>query len=127
MIEDALKKALKAGRDIQPSEELRGRLSRLVTLSPQNKLGFFETLRFEFAENVSSSAALALASILVAVVVGGFTYLFGGGTGAIARDSALEAETENLDFQIQLKEVQYLNDSAAEITAYLEEIQNYDF
>lgn len=126
MIEDALKKALKNSKDIQPSDELRDRLSRLVTLSPQNKLGFLETVRYEFAENASFSAALALASILVAVAVGGFTY-WSKGPGAVARNTEFEAETQALDFQIQLGEVQYLNDSAAEITAYLQEIQNYDF
>ncbi len=126
MIEHALKRILKEGRAIEPNSDFRSRSERLITLTPQNKLGLFGTLRYEFAENASLSAALVLASILVAVAVGGFTY-FLRGTDQIARNTDLEAETRNIDFQIQLGEIQYLDDSTAEITAYLQEIQNYDF
>ena len=127
-MEEKIYKILKAGRSINPSEEFKTRSRRLIVTTPQNQPGIFYTIRNELLENFGFGLALGLASLLIFVILGGFSYFktsFAPENITLIGEELI-AEVENLDFQIQLGAAKYFEESAEEIAALLKEIEEAD-
>lgn len=126
-MEEKLVKILKAGRSIEPTQEFRLRSENSILASRQNRTNFFATIKSELLENFKFSLALSLASILILVIFGSFSYWKSNSAQETANlnlnGQELLTEIQALDFQIQLGEAQYFNESALEIAALLKEIK----
>ncbi len=126
-IEQKILSLLKDACSIRPSEEFRAR-SRERILSAAQTPSLFHSIRRELAENLTFGLALGMASIMLLVIFGGFTYwdrLFPGVSPTLSAQDLMR-EAENLDFKIQLKEAKYLDTSAQQIGALLTEIKEGD-
>ena len=125
-MEDKLLRILKQGQTIEPRAEFKERSRALIFKSALKQQGILATLANEIRENLKFGVALTLASFLIFAVLGGaipVRNIFKGDTVALNGDELLK-EVENLNFQIQLGEAKYFNESALEIAAILGEIKN---
>ena len=121
--EEKILTVLKEGCSVQPGEEFKER-SRATILAAHQTPSMFHTFRRELIEHLTFSMALGMASITLLIIFGGFSYwdtLFPGASPSLSSQE-LTREAENLDFKIELKEAKYLNTSAQQIGALLNEI-----
>ncbi len=114
-MEDQLNKILKAFKSIKPEEGFLQRSRQMIMASEQKPMRFGLSL----FENLKLGAALALATLLLFVALGGLAYL-GGSSGA-----ALMVNKEgsvNGDFEIQIGQAEYNLGEDIEVSANVEEI-----
>ena len=125
-MEEQIFKFLRSLRVIEPSVEFKARSRRLIFAHTQ-KRPILEILRRELAENLKFSLALGLASLLIFIAAGGFDYWEKLSQNTTALNSQeLISEVKNFDFQIQLGEAKYFDESAGAITALLDQIKDTD-
>ena len=78
-------------------------------------------------ENFKFGLALTLAGFLLFLSFSGFNYLKSfGQRNAVTVQKSLQKELADLDFQIQLKEIKYFDESAKEIAILLKEIKDQE-
>ena len=123
MTEEKLIHILRSARGIEPSEETRHRLHRLILSAPQRPASFVLATRAKIVEYITLGFALGLASLLLITFVSG-PPLWQKFLPASNSSQALRAEIENIDFTIQLKEAKYYNESAQEVATLLGEIDH---
>ncbi len=118
---DFIEKILKTGRSIQPSENLRARTRGVILSSHRNS--WISIIKNEVAENFKFTVALALTTILILLVAGGLSYeKIKSARAPGVNGNELLREVEKLDFQIQLSEIRYFDESAKEVALILDEI-----
>lgn len=125
-MEDKFLKILKQGRTIEPRAEFKERSRALIFKPGLKQHGIIATLVNEIRENLKFGVALTLASFFIFAVLGGaipIKNIFKRDSVAFNGDELLR-EVENLNFQIQLGEARYFNESALEIAAILGQIKN---
>jgi hypothetical protein len=103
---------LKKLKDIKPRKEFT-ETSRVLILNtaPKPKLNFWNIL----IKNIELGASLALAGLLIFLVIGGFSAwkMFSPIQISNIDPSALKAEAQAIDMQIQLANLSYQNVSAS--------------
>lgn len=125
MIEQKLQNYFKRYTSVTPRAEfaLRSRaqitcLAQLPTSRP--------TWIMRFKETLTTGGALALASLLLLIVLGGISYVAkqGGLTGgSVALNAAaLSREASALSFNVQLKDAQYFDESASQVARVLDKL-----
>lgn len=124
-MEERIIKILKLFKSIKPEEGFVNRSRGSVLSAPQSSVrpighGIWESLKF--------GAALALASFLLFVFLGGVSSFNIKNYSPVmlgsVNDEAIHEEAASLDFQIQLGEASYHLDSEKEIGAKIDEIIN---
>lgn len=124
-MEEQLIKILKELKGIKPEEGFVKRSRQLVLASPIKARGFLG-LKMNFLESFKLAAALTLASALLFVLLGGFSYLNLKNLSPMGLTSLnaenLKAEAEKLDFQIQLGEAVYNINSDKEVGLKIDEL-----
>ncbi|MEK7611896.1 MAG: hypothetical protein AAB407_00960 [Patescibacteria group bacterium] len=123
MTEEKLIHILRSASGIEPSEETRHRLHRLILSTPQRPATFALATKAKLVEYMTLGFALGLASLLLVTFVSG-PPLWQKFLPASNSSQALRAEVENIDFTIQLKEAKYYNESAQEVASLLGEIDH---
>lgn len=117
-MEDKIIKLLESLRLIKPDEEFKNRGRDLILnvhggrRMAEIKTGVFSSVKF--------GAALALASVLMFVFIGGLSYFANYAFVADGFDAeALTAEAEQIDLKIQLGQARY-SESASEVARFSE-------
>ncbi len=126
-MEQKLLEILKALKILQPDKGFLERSKNLILSVPQKQ---FPGLVRGILDSLKLSAALTLASLLLFVVIGGFSYLnlqkISPAAVSLINEAKLKSEASNLDFQIRLGEVSYYLESdqtiGAEIDKLLDEL-----
>ncbi len=122
MIEQKLTTYFKRYTAITPRQEFAARSRDLVTSLPQQPLarGFL----FRVRETLTTGGALAMASFLLLVVLGGISYV--SRQGAVATSSfnndTLVREATELSFSVELQEAEYFDESASQVVRALDRI-----
>ncbi|MDO8467291.1 MAG: hypothetical protein Q7S83_04100 [bacterium] len=124
-MEDQLIKILKSLKSITPDEGFISRSKNLVTAASQHSAGWF-IFRGSVLQSIKMGAALTLASGLLFIVLGGISFFNIRNLSPVMLSSVnkenIEAEAENLDFQIQLGQVKYDVDSEKAIGAQIDAV-----
>ncbi len=126
-MEQKILQILKALKILQPEKGFLERSRNLIMSAPQKQ---FPGLVRGVLDSLKLSMALSLASLLLFVVIGGFSYLnlqkISPGAVSLINEAKLRSEASSLDFQIQLGEVKYYLESdeaiGAEIDKLLDEL-----
>ncbi len=126
-MEEKILQFLKALKVLQPEKGFLERSKNLIMSAPQKQ---FPGLVRGVLDSLKLSMALSLASLLLFVVIGGFSYLnlqkISPGAVSLINEAKLRSEASSLDFQIQLGEVRYYLESdeviGAEIDKLLDEL-----
>ncbi len=126
-MEEKILQLLKSLKILQPDKGFLDRSKNLIMSAPQKQ---FPGLVRGVLDSLKLSMALSLASLLLFVVIGGFSYLnlqkVSPGAVSLINEAKLRSEASNLDFQIQLGEVKYYLESdeaiGAEIDKLLDEL-----
>ncbi|TSC89558.1 MAG: hypothetical protein G01um10143_48 [Parcubacteria group bacterium Gr01-1014_3] len=126
-MEEKILQLLKSLKILQPEKGFLERSKNLIISAPQKQ---FPGLVRGVLDSLKLSMALSLASLLLFVVIGGFSYLnlqkVSPGAVSLINEAKLRSEASNLDFQIQLGEVKYYLESdeaiGAEIDKLLDEL-----
>jgi hypothetical protein len=123
-MEKTILKILKDARAIKPSKDFVERSHRLIIASSANRPSFLHIVKRELVENTKFGLALTLGTLLVFALFGGAAYFSASLLErAPAHGEGLIAEAEAVNFQIQLGEARYFNESAEEIAILLREIK----
>lgn len=124
-MEEQLSKILKSLKSVAPDEGFISRSRNLITSAPQYSAGWF-IFRGSVLQSIKMGAALTLASGMLFIVLGGISFFNVRNLSPVMLSSVnkenLEAEAENLDFQIQLGQLKYDVDSEKEIGARIDEV-----
>lgn len=122
-MEDKLITLLKTLSLIEPDEasKVRSRSRIVVAKTPtlsRVRTGFFESMKL--------GTAMALASVLLFIIVGGFSYFKLTSVATVASSSfdfkTLSAEAANIDLRVQLGEAEYFDDSARQMATVLNDV-----
>lgn len=121
-MEEQILKILRAFRGITPDADFTARSRSIVAGAPQRRtiarIGFFDSMKL--------GTAMVLASVLLFVLVGGFSYFQLTNTASVAASSfdfeMLNAEARKIDIRIQLGEATYFNDSTQQMAAALNDV-----
>lgn len=120
-MDDKILKILKTGKLIEPSPEFKERSRRLLFAAPTPKKEYGFPAFFGLMENFRLRLALGtLGALLLAVLGVNYWQTFNQPN---LNGQALKHEVENLDFQIQLQEIEYFENSAKEIAVILDDIK----
>jgi len=126
MIEQKLTTYFKRYATITPRAEFLAR-SRM-SISAQVQLPLAGTWFSSLRESVTTGSALALASFLLLLIVGGVSYI-SKQSGQLATTSSfnndsLTKEAALLTFHVQLKDAEYFDESASQVVRALDQIAN---
>lgn len=129
--EDAqLKKLLSPLKSITPDSAYMSRSKQLITFARQKapvvQMPLYTRFAGRMLESFTFSAGLALASLFIIIALGSLSYLTGPAQdGAVAtslNNDSLALEAESIDFNMQIKEISYFDESAKQVALALEKI-----
>lgn len=127
-IEDIiLQKLLSPLSRITPDMAYMTRSKTMIALRSQEAPT--EPLRVRFMsrifESMTLTAGLALASLLVVIALGSISYINGSRSGQVAasfNNDSLALETKSADFNFQIQDIGYFDESAKQVTMALDKI-----
>lgn len=127
MEEMMLKKLLSPLNRITPDKAYIARSKTMIALSAQDTPT--EPLRVRFMsrifESMTLTAGVALASLLVVIALGSISYISGSRTGQVAasfNNDSLALEAKSADFNFQIQDIGYFDESAKQVTMALDKI-----
>ncbi len=112
-MENQVEKIFKAFKEVKPEEGFVQRSRQIIMATEQKPMRFGLSL----IENLKIASALALASALLFIALGGIAFLSKPGSSAV-----FTAEDSNKAFHIQLGEASYGDGQEAEVGINLDEI-----
>jgi hypothetical protein len=129
-MENKLIKILKSlGNIIVPDEEFKKRSRRLI-LAIEKQSHHIQSVKTRFWESLKFSGALAMATFLIFVIFGGLAvFKIKNLSPAVLtsfNEDNLLTESEEVDFQIELREIRYYERSAQEVAALFDEVLETD-
>lgn len=116
-MEEQLFKKIKLLQSVQPRKEFTEQSRRLVLAAPQASplMGFFTRV----IDTLKYSAALGLATVLLFLFIGGFSYFKITNISPLVLTSfeaqGLEQEVQSLDFRIQLGQAKYFDEATQQV------------
>ena len=124
-MEEILSKKLKQGTYTIIDQDFKDRSKRFILASSQNKRFSIK----DYIENHKLSLSISFAAMLI--VMGSFegiSYLKNNTSQLASRSKTedISTESEKLNIDIQLKELQYFNDSNNEVATLLREVRNFE-
>ncbi len=125
MIEQKLHNYFKHFTSITPRAEFASRsLARITTTAQMPATSPVWFMRVK--ESLTTGGALAMASLLLLIVLGGISYVAKQSGQVVATaslgDAALMREASQLTFNVQLKDAQYFDESASQVARALDRI-----
>lgn len=128
MIEQKLTTYFKRYASITPRADFLTRSRAEATTRPQVARAQTSHWLLRMKESATTGSALALASFLLLIIVGGVSYISKQGGQIVATGSfnnaALEREATQISFQVQLKDAEYFDESASQVVRALDNIAN---
>jgi len=124
MIEQKLTTYFKRFNSITPRVEFISQSRARVSFSEQ--LSPVRSWQVKLVESLTTGSAVALASMLLLVVIGGASYV-SKNTAQVASksglsDMALMDEAAQITFNVQLKDAEYFDESASQVVLALDRI-----
>ncbi len=120
---------LKKAKEISPDKGFSEKSKRFIFASQQNEhVGFLAIQRFFSPLRIIMASGLVFA--VMAIVALQNPALRGDlavRTGLKTNGQDVKTESENLDIDIKLKEIQYFDDSKDEVATLLKEIRDFQF
>lgn len=110
---------------ITPRAEFVLRSRAEVTRAPQELRT--HSWAFRLREAVTSGSALALASFLLLVVLGGVSYVAkhnGPVANSALNDASLAREAAQISFQVQIQDAEYFDESASQVVRALDRLSS---
>ena len=127
-MEKFLSKIFTPLKKIEPNSSYLSQSKKTILLSEQEPTqeSIKSILRPRFLEGISLRTSFALASLLLIIITGSVSYLKSSSTplAGSLNDEALAQEINSIDFQVQVKEVSYFNQSARDVSLALDEISS---
>ena len=129
MDEQFLKNLLKPLRRIEPSRDFMARSKQLITLARQEAAPapIRERVLSSIFEGFTFSVGIAMASLLLIVTIGSISYLTGTSGGEVAssfNNASLAQEADSIDFNLQIQEISYFDESAKQVALALDKISH---
>ena len=123
MIEQKLKTYFERYKNLSPRADFVANSKKIIFSTTQQLPAF--SWRLRVFESITASGALALASILLVVLFGGFSYLnYQGGSVATNTNSpeaqALLKEASSLVASVQIKEIERFAESSEQVVTALD-------
>lgn len=125
-MEEQLSKTLKAFRNIQPDELYAAKSRRMILSMPRIAHPIQVMLR-RVADTFKFTLALSLASAMVFLMIGGFSYFKVTNLSTLVLTSfdesnGLQQEAQGLDFRIQLGQAKYFDEATQQVADSEQEI-----
>lgn len=124
---DKIIKILKKFALIEPDGSFRERSRTEILLTPRSENSFKKVSAGVF-ESMRLGTTLVLASVLLLILVGGFSYFKLNSAASIASSSfdfeTLNREAQKIDLQIKLNEIDYFDDSVQDVAAVLDDLSD---
>ncbi len=128
MLEQKLTTYFARYKSLTPRAEFLAQSKLRIAMSKQEQPAVRMTLRARLAQSLTLSGALALASVLLVVVLGGVSYL-SKRTGGVATTAAVDAEAiallheaSQLTSSVQIKEVDRFTQSSESVAVALDKL-----
>lgn len=123
MTEEFLKKLVSPLKRVEPTSEFMARSKARIMLTKQEAPKF--KLRLNFFESLTFTGAIGLASILLLAGIGSLSYIASDSSNLAdnsLNNAVLISEAESANFQLQIKEITYFDESAKQVALVLEKI-----
>jgi len=120
-MEEKILQILKRGKGLSPDSDFKKRSYELILSLPQKPKTIFTFFKTEIRENLTFGLSLSLASVLLIIIFGGSFWNNPSQNNAAASREVV-AEAERINFDIHLREARYFTESAEEVAAILDKI-----